>query len=73
MIGELVQRSCGELNLTICQQANLVEYCYCEGNLCNSKEKELPSTTTDQTSDDEDDERGTKTLLMRTTSQNSLI
>uniref|UniRef100_A0A0A9YR21 Activin receptor type-2B n=2 Tax=Lygus hesperus TaxID=30085 RepID=A0A0A9YR21_LYGHE len=59
--GELVQRACGELNLTICQKANQVEYCYCEGNLCNHKDNELPKTTTeepDPTSDDEDDDGG---------------
>ncbi|KAL1131347.1 hypothetical protein AAG570_010965 [Ranatra chinensis] len=36
----LMTRSCGELNITTCNSANGVYYCYCSGRLCNGPEND---------------------------------
>ncbi|XP_014280466.1 uncharacterized protein [Halyomorpha halys] len=49
--GDRVTKSCSELFVNDCSQANRVKYCYCVGTLCNKEEKTI--TVTPET-DDED-------------------
>ncbi|KAK9503222.1 hypothetical protein O3M35_011840 [Rhynocoris fuscipes] len=52
-----VTRMCGELGLTVCQEANNIKYCYCQGQLCNKEDRPVLLEPTDGagvTSDDED-------------------
>lgn len=52
-----IVRSCEDIKLKDCKEANTVVYCYCTTNLCNA-DKVIHETKTNAPSDDEDMNEG---------------
>ncbi|XP_075226291.1 uncharacterized protein LOC142327278 [Lycorma delicatula] len=56
--GTRITKSCGYLAMNICKTANKVEYCYCQGELCNGHQRlpqTLPPSTISSHEDDDED------------------